>query len=255
MIEDQLLDQNEQAQEEYQENAPVEEASEAAEAPEEQSLQRKIENVTQPSQAEMNIRRLREGKEQAERERDELLRRLDSIEKKINPQVEPLQDDPISYAADDLIEGRHLSQYERKLKALENQLKTYQQQTAETVVETKIKQQYQDFDQVVTKDNLELLRLTYPELASSLHSTPDLYNKAVTAYTLIKKLGIQPDVSQYNPDQARVQLNSSRPRPVASVAPQTGDSPLSRANAFANGLTEELKAQLYKEMIEAKSRG
>jgi hypothetical protein len=35
---------------------------------------------------------------------------------------------------------------------------------------------------------------------------------------------------------------------MASISPQQGDSPLTKANAFANGeLTPELKAQLWKE--------
>ena len=36
------------------------------------------------------------------------------------------------------------------------------------------------------------------------------------------------------------------------MSPQQGDSPLSRANAFANGLTPELRVQLIKEMEEAR---
>ncbi len=52
--------------------------------------------------------------------------------------------------------------------------------------------------------------------------------------------------------ETRIQKNASKPKPLASVNPQQGDSPLSRANAFANGLTEELKDQLRKEMSESR---
>jgi len=248
-------EQIEHIEETVQEETSVEETAEQ-EAPQEQPAQPKQQEPlpTSSAQNEMNVRRMREAKEKAERERDELFNRLETMEKKINPQPEPQQDAPIPYGADDLIEGKHLSQYERKLKNLEQQLQQYQKQTAETVVEAKIKTQYQDFESVVTKDNLDLLSETYPELASSMQSTPDLYTKAVTAYTLIKKLGIQPD-QVYNPDQARVQINSTKPRPVASVAPQSGSSPLARANAFEGGLTDELKAALWKEMLEAKKNG
>lgn len=38
------------------------------------------------------------------------------------------------------------------------------------------------------------------------------------------------------------------------LSPQQGDSPLSKANAFANGLTEDLKKQLQKEMFEARNQ-
>jgi len=49
-----------------------------------------------------------------------------------------------------------------------------------------------------------------------------------------------------------VQANTAKPRPLTSVSPQSGESPLSRANAFAEGLTPELKKNLFKEMQEAK---
>ena len=237
-----------------QEETPVEETAE--QDTEQQPTQQKQQDPlpVASAQNEMNVRRMREAKEKAEKERDELFKRLETIEKRINPQQESQQDTPIPYGADDLIEGKHLSQYERKLKALEQQLQQYQKQTAETVVEAKIKAKYQDFESTVTKDNLDLLSETYPELAASMQATPDLYTKAVTAYTLIKKLGIQPEQT-YNPDQARVQINATKPRPVASVAPQTGTSPLARANAFEGGLTEELKTALWKEMLEAQKRG
>jgi hypothetical protein len=53
-------------------------------------------------------------------------------------------------------------------------------------------------------------------------------------------------------DRAAAQKNASKPKPLASVSPQQGDSPLSRANAFANGLTPELQKQLRQEMEEAR---
>jgi hypothetical protein len=64
-------------------------------------------------------------------------------------------------------------------------------------------------------------------------------------------MGIAPGAST-NQDKERAERNLAKPRPLASVAASQGnDSPLQRANAFANGLTEELKAQLHKEMIES----
>lgn len=201
----------------------------------------------------LNIKRLRESKERAERERDELLSRLSSIEKQMSPPKQAEEEAPLTYSPDDLIEGRHLSQYEKKLLNLEKQLQNYQQQSTAANVEVRLKSKYADFDAVVTKDNLELLRITYPEIADSINSGADLYNKAVSAYTVIKKLGITPDKS-FDLEKIQAQANSSKPRPLASVSPQQGNSPLSKANAFASGLTDDLKAQLLKEMLEAKKR-
>jgi hypothetical protein len=93
----------------------------------------------------------------------------------------------------------------------------------------------------------------YPELAETLGSSSNLYGKAVSAYTMIKNLGIYQE-DQYSPDKQKAQANAAKPRPLASVGTQQGDSPLTRANAFAEGLTDDLKRQLRKEMAEAIKR-
>lgn len=208
--------------------------------------------VSAPKESEQakNFRAIREKAERAERERDELMRRLQEIEAK-SKQVQPEEEPESSIGDDDLVEGKHLRKYNKEIKALKEQLKSYQQQTAETVIEAKIKSQYADFDSVVNVNNIEMLRTAYPEVAHTLNANPDLYSKAVSAYTLIKKLGIHQDES-YKADIARAQKNAVKPRPLASVSPTQGDSPLSKANAFANGLTDDLKKQLYREMLDAR---
>jgi hypothetical protein len=139
----------------------------------------------------------------------------------------------------------------RKIKALEQKIQGYQQQSAESTVEAKLKYQYPDFDKIVSADNIRQLSSSYPELAATINSSSDLYSKAVSAYTLIKKLGIAPAEDMYSQEREVAQRNAAKPRPLASVSPQQGDSPLSHANAFANGLTPELRKQLHKEMVEA----
>jgi hypothetical protein len=133
---------------------------------------------------------------------------------------------------------------------LEDQIKQYQQQSQLQTTEARLKAQYPDFDSVVSRENVELLKDRHPEIAYTLQQGQDLYATGVSAYTLIKKLGIQQEQT-YEVDKQLAQRNAAKPRPLTSVAPQQGDSPLSRANAFANGLTDELKIQLRKEMAEA----
>src|SRR5574338_802645 len=173
----------------------------------------------------LNFRRLKEEKERLQRERDELARM-------IQQQKSTQSEDP-----DDLADKKYVKEQFRYLH--------------EQLIETRIKSQYPDFEAVVNNDNIEVLKSTYPELADSLSSSPDLYKKAVSAYTLIKKLGIGSEDS-YKQDKDLAQKNAAKPKPLVSVAPQQGDSPLSRANAFAHGLTPELKAQLWKETQEAR---
>ena len=102
------------------------------------------------------------------------------------------------------------------------------------------------------KENVEILRERFPEIAQTLSDTPDIYNKAAAAYSVIKNFGIHKDTAPYENDRAKAVANLQKPRPLTSVSPQQGDSPLSRANAFANGMTDELKEQLRKEMYTAR---
>jgi hypothetical protein len=212
-----------------------------------------VENLHQQTQVSpendhiKNLRILRERSQRAERERDELMRRLAEVEAKTKPQVE---DEDFRIGDDEIAEGKHLSKITKKMKKLEEQIANYQQQTNVSTTEARLKAQYPDFERVVNKENIELLRESYPDVAATLNSSTDLYNTASSAYTLIKKLGIAQE-DQYAQDRARAQTNAAKPRPLTSISPQGSDSPLSRANAFAGPLTDDLKKTLHREMIEA----
>jgi len=196
-----------------------------------------------------NFRELRQKMEKMQRERDEAINYIKNIEAKANTPIvnNTTDDEDINLEPDAIAEGKHISRVNNKIRKLEDQLKSYQQQSHESVTEAKLKAKYQDFDKVVSKENVEALRSSHPEIWATINSTSDLYNKAVSAYTLIKELRLVPDDS-FDVDKIAVQKNASKPRPLTSVSPQQGDSPLSRANAFAGGLTEDLKDQLRKEM-------
>lgn len=207
-------------------------------------LEPQLEVKQQETSKEINFRQLREKAEKAERERDELLRLMQN---KQQSQSQTDEDDDIRLGADDVAEGKHLSKMQSKVKKLEAQLKNYQQQSAASIAEAKIKAQYPDFDTVVSKENIEMLRTLEPELADTINSTSDIYSKAVSAYKMIKKSGIYKE-DLFAGDREKAKQNTGKPRPLTSISPQQGDSPLSQANAFANGLTDELKVQLRKEM-------
>ena len=194
------------------------------------------------NESQKNLQAMRQKAEQAERERDAAMKRLQEIEQ---------QSEEFTLAPDDIAEGKHLKKIHQKLtneiKSLKEELYSYKQQSTAATTEARIKAQYNDFDSVVTADNLAALRDSYPELASTLQSSPDLYSQAVSAYTMTKKLGIAAD-KQYEGDREKVKANAYKPRPTNAVSPQQGDNPLTRANAFADGLTDDLKEQLRKEM-------
>jgi hypothetical protein len=231
---------------------PLVEATVAPKAPQEDS------------DAKKSFRDVIAAKRKAERERDEYLRRIEELEARpqhreqaTTPKEQAEEDEDFHLGADDIAEGKHIAKVDKraqnKIKALEDRLAKYESKTAEERAEAQLRAKYADFDKVVSRDNIDLLTEAYPELARSLYSTNDLYTKAVSAYTLIKKFGIYQE-SPFNSEKAVALKNVAKPRPLASVSPQQGDSPLTRANAFANGLTDELKSQLRKEMEQARSR-
>lgn len=174
-----------------------------------------------------NFAQMRLQMEQLQRERDEALRKLKDR-------------NDIILGDDDIAEGKHLNRVQQEIKNLKEEL-----------VQTRIKAQYADFDTIVNVDTLAALRDNFPELAATLQDSKDLYTQASAAYTLIKKLGIVPD-EEVLINRNRIHNNTVKPRPASSVGPQQGDSPLTKANAFAEGLTEDLKKQLFKEMQQAR---
>lgn len=210
------------------------------------------EQVQQPApvpskEKDSNLNFLRKMADQATRERDDALRRLKEIESK---KVES-RDEDFSVKDDDLVEGKHLAKYAKKIKQLEDQQEQYMRQSSESNAEVRLKTQFPDFDKVMTLENVQSLSMAYPELAKAINSSSNLYDKASSAYTLIKKFGIYEE-HPYEAEKQRAIANSVKPRPLTSVSPQQGDSPMQRANAFANGLTPELKEALLKEMAESR---
>lgn len=239
-------------------NDMVENQTENTEATVEESADQEntpVKSAPAESDAEKNFRELREKTKRIERERDEAMRILQTMqEQQKSQETQPVEeDDDVNLGPDELAEGKHLSKVGRKIKKLEEQLRNYQKASVESSAEARVKSQFHDFDKVVSQDNIALLKEMHPEIAATLNSNPDLYTKAASAYKMIKNLGIyKEDVFKSERDVAQSNLN--KPRPLTSVSPQQGDSPLSRANAFANGLTPELKAQLLKEMNDARMR-
>lgn len=124
------------------------------------------------------------------------------------------------------------------------------------LVETRLKTEFPDFKKVVNADNIAVLQAKHPELipAITITADKDIYSTAAAAYTLIKKLGIAPD-DVYVEDKAIAQKNVNKPKPLSSLTPQAGDSPLAHANAFSSSLTQERKTQIWRQMQEDMRNG
>lgn len=234
-------------EQEVQEETPVEAAPETQVAPEPQAAAPKPSAYSK----EENMALLRERARKAEAEREELIRQLQSYQQKPtqNQAQTPQEIEDISIGADDLVEGKHLAKLQKKIRSLEEQVTQSKQQSQSWTTEARLKHQYPDFDKVVSASNIASLSEMYPDVAKTIGDSQDLYSKAVTAYTVIKNLGIYTD--DFQKDKVVAAQNAAKPRPLTSIAPTQGDTPMSRANAFAEGLTEDLAKQLRQEMFQA----
>lgn len=199
------------------------------------------------SSQEINIRELRNAKEKAEREREMLLQKLYQYESK---KEDSNQD--ILYGDNDFIEGKHLK---KEIESVKKQLRSYEQQVLQQTDEMKLKAKYPDFENVVTSDMIERLKEADPEFSETIAmSQSSLYSRGASVYKRIKEMGLYQE-DKYQQEKETIHKNNAKPRSINSISPARGDSPLSMANAFANGLTSELKQQLWKEVQDSAKRG
>ena len=107
-------------------DTPITEPQYEQEAPQQEEIIQ-----SRPTAQQENFRALREKAERAERERDELYRRLQQAEAQ---KAEPEEDFSLNVKEEDLVEGKHLSKVNRKIdrriKQLEDQINRQQQAIA-----------------------------------------------------------------------------------------------------------------------------
>jgi hypothetical protein len=199
-----------------------------------------VEQSQEVSDKEKNFLRLRDTKEQLERENKELKQAMESYRK---PPAQAQEDDDIKIDDDDLVEGKVVKQLYREIK----NLKTSYEQERLTTIPERLRNKFSDFDQVVTQENVEKLKHSEPELYASITSGNDLYGKGVSAYKTLKALGIVKN-DTYIAQKEQVQRNHERPVSAQAIK---GQGALAEANIFAKGLTPELRKQLQREMSEA----
>src|SRR6266403_210078 len=175
-----------------------------------------------------SFQEIRSKAEKLQRERDEAVATLRRIEeyalqqqqqvKQPEPEPEPEYDD------DDYIEGKH---FKNEINYLKRELNQFKQQAQSSSIEQQLRSKYNDFDKVMTYENIAKLRELKPENASSLHQSADLYNKAAATYTILKELGIHQE-NTYEPERERAQQNFNKPQTAAAL--KKTDSALSHVS-------------------------
>lgn len=203
----------------------------------------------QSGDMERNMRALREKATRAERERDEIANRLRGYETRANP-VAPEEDLSLNLGESDLAEGRHVQKLDKKIDRQARDNQKTQAELKQLLLDTRLQIEHPDIFSVVTDDNYKTLVELYPEVGATLGASNDYYNKAKTAYTMIKKFGIIKE-DNYVAERETIAKNAAKPRPLTSLSPQQGESALSKVNVFDKGLTPDLMKQLRKEMEEA----
>lgn len=183
---------------------------------------------------EYNWAEARKGLAERDKEIKELKAQMQNL-------IQPKAADP-QLSDDDLLtakDGRKVFRQEAS-DIVREALKQYEAST----LEERLVQKYPDFNEVVSPENIKTLKETEPELAMSIaYLQDDPKAQSIAAYKLLKKLGI--GGNQSSPEKEKALKNAQKPLSVNAV---TRQSAIGNAHLFENGLTTELKSQLWKEM-------
>jgi hypothetical protein len=187
-------------------------------------------------------RRKMQELERKAKEQEELIQRLSTPKAAI-------QDDELDKLGDeDIVTKAQAKKLAAKM--AEEIAQRVIKQREDSTVEERLSNKFEDFNQVVTRENIELLKETEPELAMSLSHNTDPYLQGVAAYKLMKRLGIGGNDMAKEPTKEKKKAleNSQKPLSVNAVSKS---SAIGNAHMFENGLTPQLKKQLQEEMRNA----
>lgn len=174
-------------------------------------------------------------------------KRIQDLETKLQQLTQPEKQEE-SIGENDLLtakDGRKVFRQEAA-QIVRDALRQYDAET----IEDRLVSKYPDFNEVVSVKNIEFLKETEPELAMSIANLKDDPKaQSIAAYKLLKKLGI--GGNQSSPEKEKALKNAQKPISVNAVTKQ---SAIGNAHLFENGLTPDLKSQLWKEMQDCMKR-
>lgn len=182
---------------------------------------------------EYNWRRMENELQDLKRKNEELAKTMQ--EKASPPQQEEL-DELDQLQDDDLITVGQVNKLaeKRARKILEEEFAKREKEA----LPGKVKSQYDDYDQVVTNENIEKLVQERPAWENTIKNDSNPFE---TAYYLIKQAKFYKSQTENKQNKERIEANSQKP--VSSNTLGNG-GPLTKANAFAT----QSKADLWAEM-------
>ncbi|CAB4184535.1 hypothetical protein UFOVP1478_11 [uncultured Caudovirales phage] len=200
---------------------------------------------------EYNLRIMRERMESIEKENQEYKRILQQQQQPVE------EDEDLNIDDDSFIEAKqykkHIKNIQKDLKETKKLLEENSKKNAMANAQVLLKSQFNDFDTVVSEENLKKLSDTQPVLYRTLLASSDIYDRGYSAYAMIKNSNIIKNNSQYSDQDKRLEENKAKPRAIGNASPQSGDTPLSKVGDYDRRiLTEERKDQLRKQVEEAK---
>lgn len=181
-------------------------------------------------------RRKMQELERRAQEQEELIRRLQASTPKEKDDLDDLTDDDIVTVS----QAKKLA-----AKMAQEVAQNVVKQKDLSTLEERIQLKYPDFEEIVSSKAIEDLKKNEPELAYSLASMQDPYQQAVAAYKLLKKIGGKDSMTL---EQKKALENRAKPQSSQSIIK---NSAIGNAHLFENGLTPDLKKQLYQEMQQA----
>ena len=197
------------------------------------------------SDQEYNWRETRRSMDDLRRQNDELRYKVDQLS---TPKSPPQDDDLANLRKDDIITVEQAQRLAEKMAKTVAE-KAIREREAQTMGE-RLEARYPDFDDVVSQQNIEILRTQEPELFASIQGLAhDQYAQAVAAYKLIKRVGFKGDSIEMARNKAKIAENTKKPIPVQTVTKQS--SAIGDVHRFDSGLTADLKKQLHREMMAA----
>lgn len=176
----------------------------------------------------------------AERKNQELETTLDNAQ---TPKIQEYEDEFSQLQKDDLItvaqsDERGVKQARQVYLEEKEKEKALALQIEKDAMPAKVRKQYDDYEQVVTNENIDKLVRERPAWETTIKND---FNPHEAAYYLIKQAKFFKENKENKQNQERIESNNQKPVSSNTIAAK---GPLSQANAFAT----QSKADLWAEM-------
>ena len=257
-----MTDQIQETEQIVQEEVAASEVQEQQQ-PEEQNIQEALtaeDSAIQVEQdvpkEEKNYRSLREARELEKERADRAERELENVLSYLNQQTQGATKnkkqnslEEFGISPDDFVEGKQFGKLNHQVKRFQEDTQHRLQQYEEVLAETQLKAKYNDFDNVVTAENVRQFCKEYPELSLPIQQG-NFFSRGNSAYKLIKKFLVTDN--KYARQEQKIKTNMHKPKSSATISASKSNSPLTKVTDFVDGKpTAEYRKRLREEMDNA----